>query len=66
MTVTHLLFPDDTLVFCDAEVSQLAYLRQILIWFQIVSGLKINLRKCEITPVGEVDNIEEIAHVLKL
>nr|XP_016476809.1 PREDICTED: uncharacterized protein LOC107798345 [Nicotiana tabacum] len=31
---------------------------------KIVSGLKINHRKCEITPMGEVDNIEEIAHVL--
>ncbi|KAF3642557.1 hypothetical protein FXO37_22455 [Capsicum annuum] len=27
-------------------------------------GLKINVRKCEITPAGVVNNIEEIAHVL--
>lgn len=29
-----------------------------------MSGLKINLKKCEITSVGEVDNIEEIVQVL--
>lgn len=39
-------------------------LRRILIWFQIVSDLKINLRKYEITPVGVVDNIEDMSHVL--
>lgn len=27
VTVTHLLFTDDTLVLCDVEMSQLAYLR---------------------------------------
>lgn len=33
-------------------------------WFQVMSGLKINLRTCEITPMGEVDNIKEIVQVL--
>ncbi|KAF3627948.1 Adenylate kinase 2, chloroplastic [Capsicum annuum] len=28
------------------------------------SGVKINLRKCEVTPVGAVNNIEEIVQVL--
>lgn len=55
--VSYLLFVDDTLVFCDADVAQLTYLKQVLVWFQIVSGLKINLSKCEIILVGEVENI---------
>ncbi|XP_060202791.1 uncharacterized protein LOC132631213 [Lycium barbarum] len=64
VTVTQLLFVDDTLVFYDADVVQLDHLHQILNWFQVVSVLKINLSKCEITPVGLVDSIEELAQVL--
>lgn len=30
----------------------------------MVSGLKINLDKCEVTTVGAIDNIQEIAQVL--
>nr|XP_033516407.1 uncharacterized protein LOC117280772 [Nicotiana tomentosiformis] len=63
--VSHLLFADDTLVFCDADMDQLTYLKQVLQWFQIVSGLKINLDKCEVFPVGEVANIDALSHVLR-
>nr|XP_016508236.1 PREDICTED: uncharacterized protein LOC107825833 [Nicotiana tabacum] len=38
---------------------------QVLQWFQIVSGRKINLVKCEIFPVGEVANIDVLSHVLE-
>nr|XP_009603197.1 uncharacterized protein LOC104098229 [Nicotiana tomentosiformis] len=62
--VSHLLFADDTLVFCDADMDQLTCLKQVLQWFQIISGLKINLGKCEIFPVGEVANIDTLSHVL--
>lgn len=67
VTITYLLFANDTLVFGDQEVSQLDYLsysRQILIWFQVVSGLEINFRKCEITTVRVGNNIEELVQVL--
>lgn len=50
----------EMLVFCHADLSQPAYLRQILIWFQVVSDHNINLRECEITSMEVVDNIEEI------
>nr|XP_009595530.1 uncharacterized protein LOC104091812 [Nicotiana tomentosiformis] len=59
--VSRLLFANDTLVFCD----QLTYLKQVLQWFQIVSGLKINLGKCEIFPVGEVANIDALSYLLR-
>lgn len=31
--VSHLLFAYDTLVFCDAETSELGYLRLVLLFF---------------------------------
>ena len=43
LQVTHLLFADDTLVMCDADIDQMLFLHLILSWFEIVSGLKINL-----------------------
>ena len=45
MTVSHLLFADDMLIFCKADLDQILILRMILIWFEAVSGLKINLGK---------------------
>ena len=31
-------------------------------WFEALSGLKINLNKSEVIPIGTVDNVEELAH----
>ena len=36
----------------------------ILIWFEVVSGLKINLGKCELVLVGIVHNIDLLLNVL--
>ena len=33
-------------------------------WFEACSGLKINLEKSELIPVGDVPNLEELAEVL--
>ena len=33
-------------------------------WFEALSGLKINLNKSEIIPIGPVDNAEELANEL--
>jgi len=41
----HLLFADDTLIFCDARSSKLRYLRSLFLLFEAVSGLKVNLAK---------------------
>ena len=60
MAVSHLLFVDDTLIFCETDLDQI----MILIWFEAVSGLKINLGKSEIVPVGVVHNIDTFLVVL--
>ena len=55
---------DDTLIFCKADLDQIMILRMILIWFEVVSGLKINLGKSELVPVGAVNNIDIFLVVL--
>ncbi|KAJ9708505.1 hypothetical protein PVL29_000510 [Vitis rotundifolia] len=59
--ISHLLFADDTIVFCEAKKEQLMHLSWILFWFEAASGLKINLAKSEIIPVGEVEGMDELA-----
>ncbi|RVW74736.1 hypothetical protein CK203_047891 [Vitis vinifera] len=59
--VTHLLFADDTLVFCEASQDQMAHLSWLLMWFEAISGLRINLDKSEILLVGRVENLEALA-----
>ena len=61
MHISHLLFADDTIVFCEARKEYLTYLSWILFWFEAASGLRINLDKSEIIPVGEVEEVEEMA-----
>jgi len=64
LVVSHLLFADNTLLFCDADLDQNLILRMVLIWFEAASGLKINLGKSKLVPVGEVHNIELLVNVL--
>ena len=49
--VSYLLFVDDTLVFCGASKDQLLYLSWILMWFEAMSGLRINPNKSELISV---------------
>jgi hypothetical protein len=62
--VSHLLFADDTLIFCDADHSKIERLGCVLTWFEAIFGLKINLAKSEMVPVGDVPNMEELACIL--
>jgi hypothetical protein len=53
LAVSHLLFADDTLIFCEANSEHFRQLRCIFLCFEAVSGLKINLGKSEIVPIGK-------------
>ncbi|RVW43483.1 hypothetical protein CK203_095333 [Vitis vinifera] len=59
--VTHLLFADDTIIFCEAKKEALLHLGWVLFWFEAASGLKINLDKSMVIPVGEVDGVLDMA-----
>ncbi|RVW41291.1 Endonuclease MutS2 [Vitis vinifera] len=61
LNIPHLFFADDTIIFCEARKDHLTYLGWILFWFEAASGLRINLAKSEVIPVGEVVEVEELA-----
>ena len=64
LEVSHLLFADDTLIFCDADLDRVLFLHMILIWFEAAFGLKINLGKSELVPIGMVHNLDLLLTVL--
>lgn len=59
--ITHLQFANDTLVFLKHDQHSIDHLRNILIWFEIISGLKVNFHKTSLMPVGEVPNLVSLA-----
>ena len=63
--ISHLLFADNTILFCDASREQLLSTRLVPSCFQAFTGLKVNVRKSEIVPVGEVNNLDALAYILQ-
>ena len=49
---------------CDADIDQMLFLHLVLSWFEIVLGLKINLDKFELVPMGVVPNFEMLVNAL--
>jgi hypothetical protein len=64
MVVLHLLFANDTLIFCKANCEHLRNLRCLFLCFEAVLGLKINFSKSEIIPTGKVDDVESLAKII--
>ena len=64
MMVSHFLFVDDTLIFGDADPTQIASLRAILARFEEVSSLRINLGKSELVSIGVVHNMDVLVGML--
>lgn len=54
---SHLLFADDTLIFCDADPNQRRFFQFIFLCFEAVSSLKVNLHKSELVLVGQIPHI---------
>ena len=63
--ISHLLFVDDTILFCDASREQLLSIRLALSCFQAFTSLKVNAGKSEIVLVGEVNNLVALASILQ-
>jgi hypothetical protein len=64
VNVSHLLFVDDTLIFCGANASQIRHIRALLVCFEVVAGLKVNLSKSALVLVGSLGNVDQLARLL--
>ncbi|KAL0378749.1 UNVERIFIED_CONTAM: Retrovirus-related Pol polyprotein from type-1 retrotransposable element R2 [Sesamum radiatum] len=64
--ISHLLFADDTLIFCEASTEGLRCISEILAIYERGSSLKINLQKSAMVVSGNVDVNQrvELAHIL--
>jgi hypothetical protein len=62
--VSHLLFVDDTLIFCGANASQIRHIGALLVCFEVVAGLKVNLSKSVLVLVCPVNNVGQLAGLL--
>ena len=62
--ISHFLFADDIILFCDASREQLLYVQMVLIFFEAITSLKVNVGKSEIVPVGDVGNLNGLARIL--
>ena len=62
--VSHLLFADDTILFCDADEKQIPHVQMHLLCFQAVTSLKVNALKSEMVSNGEVPNVHVLAEIL--
>uniref|UniRef100_A0A2N9HX14 Uncharacterized protein n=1 Tax=Fagus sylvatica TaxID=28930 RepID=A0A2N9HX14_FAGSY len=62
--ISHLLFADDTLIFSDANPDHILHLRILFTSFEAILGLKINLCKSEMVPVGHVPDLERLADIM--
>ena len=63
--ISHLLFADDTILFCDTSRDQLLSIRLVLSSFQAFTDLKVNVRKSEIVLIREVNNLNALANILQ-
>lgn len=61
MEISHLLYADDNLVFCEAEDAQIKHLRAILTIFEGISGLHVNWHKSCLYPVNQEPNMQTLA-----
>ena len=64
LCISYLLFADNAILLGDTSVEQFLRIRMLLTCFTAFTGLKINISKIEMVPVGEVNNLDELADIL--
>lgn len=64
MTTSHILYADDTLILFEAEKEHLVYLREVLLYFEAVTGLKIDLAESSTFSINVDECIEELVDIL--
>ncbi|KAL0463438.1 UNVERIFIED_CONTAM: putative mitochondrial protein [Sesamum latifolium] len=66
--ISHLLFVDDTLIFCQATTDAFSCIQNILLCFEWASGLQINTHKSAVVFSKNVDNVIQatLANILEV
>ena len=64
LSISHLLYADDSILICDTDMEQLMHIRLVLTCFEAVTGLKVNMSKSEMAPIGEVLNLPVLVYPL--
>ncbi|XP_026377780.1 uncharacterized protein LOC113272090 [Papaver somniferum] len=58
--ISHLLFADDTNIMINATTHEVRRLFIILLMFEVLTGLKLNLEKISMTSIGADDLVEDL------
>jgi hypothetical protein len=62
--IISLQYADDTILFSDVEPDHLLNLKGILLWFEQVSGMRVNFHKSEVITLNLADEAtHEISHL---
>ncbi|CAN0921774.1 Transposon TX1 uncharacterized 149 kDa protein [Linum grandiflorum] len=61
--VSHILYADDAMLFCDASIEQVRMLAAALICFESITGLRVNLHKSSMFVIGEVLDASVLASI---
>lgn len=65
MSVSHLQFADDTIIFCEGDLEEVKNLKRVLRCFEVMSELKINYHKSVVCGVGfQEEQTKEFAQTL--
>jgi hypothetical protein len=64
LKISYLLFVDDTLIMCKADLDQIYNLGHILQCFKAISSLTVNLQKSKLVSVGQAPHQEELASIV--
>ncbi|XP_038704713.1 uncharacterized protein LOC120000656 [Tripterygium wilfordii] len=52
LSISHIQYADDTLIFCKAKESSIQMVKRILRCYQLISGLKVNFSKSSLIGIG--------------
>jgi hypothetical protein len=62
--ISHLLFADDTMVFCGVNSDHIQSIHALFVCFEAVSGLKVKMAKFVLVLVGTVGSVGDWASIL--
>ena len=59
ISISHLQFTDDTIIFLEAKEDTVKYVKKILLCFELFSGLSVNCGKSCLYSIGVEEEISE-------